>query len=507
MRFTDIVAHALLRAASALKPTLGASRKARAAFDTPESSVEKSLDAARRSACATLLLIFLCLQGLHASDLLIHNVTVIDVTTGSELSRRSILIHDNKIAAVGSDVRAPAGAEIISGAGKYAIPGLWDMHVHLWYKEHLFPMYLAYGVTGVRDMGSDLTQLNAWRKQIASGNLLGPHIETCGPAVDGFPSTDPKLPVVVVRDAREARTTYDRLDNMNVDFIEVLATLPRDAYFALIERARKYYSPVAGYIPGTVSVMEAIDARQKSIEHMSGILMACSSEESRLSKQHNLAVERKDWASAAELESMAMASYSARKAEELFERMARFETRQVPTLVMLRRNAFLDTDNQVMDPHLSSIPLAIRRTWRDPREDKKLLPQDSLDFMRVEYEKLVSILQPMRRAGVKIMAGTDTGNAYSYPGIDLHRELELLVQAGLTPLEALRSATLEPGKYLGAHDTLGSIAPGKVADIVLLDADPLKDIRNTQKIDAVFLEGKYLSRAKLNGMLAGLRHH
>src|SRR5450759_3250905 len=129
MRFTDIVAHALLRAASALKPTLGASRKARAAFDTPESSVEKGLDAARRVACATLLLIFLCLQGLHASDLLIHNVTVIDVTTGSELSRRSILIHDNKIAAVGSDVRAPAGAEIISGAGKYAIPGLWDMHV------------------------------------------------------------------------------------------------------------------------------------------------------------------------------------------------------------------------------------------------------------------------------------------------------------------------------------------------------------------------------------------
>lgn len=454
-----------------------------------------------------VLLVFLCNFAVAASDLLIRNVTVIDVQTGAELPHRSILIRGNKIAAVGSAIRAPAHAEIVSGAGKYAIPGLWDMHVHLWYKEHLFPMYLAYGITGVRDMGSDLTQINEWRKQISSGALLGPHIETCGPAVDGFPSTDPKLPVVVVRDAREARATYDRLDNMNVDFIEVLATLPRDAYFALIERARKYYSPVAGYIPGEVSVMEAIDARQKSIEHMSGILMACSSEEGRLTREHNLAVERKDWASAAEIESRAMASYSARKAEDLFERMARFETRQVPTLLMLRRTAFLDADKQVSDPHLARIPADMRRTWRDPREDKKQLTKDSLDFMRVEYDKLVSILTVMRRAGVIIMAGTDTGNAYTYPGIDLHRELELLVQAGLTPLDALRSATLEPGKFLGAHDTLGSITPGKVGDIVLLDADPLKDIRNTQKIQAVILKGKYLPRAKLNAMLTGLRQH
>src|SRR5438477_6564040 len=149
-----------------------------------------------------LLLFGLCLFPLHASVHLIHNVTVIDVNTGAELPHRSILIRDNKIAAVGAEVHAPAGADIVSGAGKFAIPGLWDMHVHLWYKEHQFPMYLAYGVTGVRDMGSDLAQINAWRKQMSSGELLGPHIETCGPAVDGFPSTDPKLPVMVVRDPK-----------------------------------------------------------------------------------------------------------------------------------------------------------------------------------------------------------------------------------------------------------------------------------------------------------------
>jgi len=403
------------------------------------------------------------------------------------------------------EMRAPAGAEVVDGSGRYAIPGLWDMHVHLWYQENLFPMFLAYGVTGLRDMGSDLSQVNQWRKDISSGRLPGPRIETCGPGVDGFPSTDPKFPVVVVRTAKEARETYDRLDNLNVDFIEVLSTLPREAYFALVERARKYYSPVAGYIPGSVSVMEAIDARQKSIEHMSGILMACSSDEASLSKKHALAIERKDWAGAAELEARAMASYSVAKAEELFERMARFETRQVPTLVMLRRTSFVDTDKLMADPHLSYISPEIRKTWGDLREEKRKLPQDSLEFMNVEYEKLAGTLKTMRRAGVAVMAGTDTGNAYTFPGIDLHRELELLVQAGLTPLDALRSATLEPARYLDTKD-LGSIAPGKLADLVLLEADPLKDIRNTQKIAAVFVGGKYLSRAKLNAMLGALKH-
>ena len=122
-------------------------------------------------------------------------MTVIDVTTGARLLKRSILIHDDKIAAVGLDTPAPKGAEVVDGTGRFAIPGLWDMHVHLWYNEHLFPMYLAYGVTGLRDMGSDLSRVNQWRREIASGKLLGPRIETCGPAVDGFPSTDPKLPV------------------------------------------------------------------------------------------------------------------------------------------------------------------------------------------------------------------------------------------------------------------------------------------------------------------------
>jgi imidazolonepropionase-like amidohydrolase len=436
-----------------------------------------------------------------ASDLLIRNVTVIDVVAGARLPRRSILIHDDQIVAVGTRVKAPTGARMVNAAGQYAIPGLWDMHVHLWYQEHQFPLFLANGVTGVRDMGSDFERVKGWRREIADGKLLGPHIETCGPAVDGAPSDDPKLPILVAGTPVEAREVFDKLDAMHVDFVKVLSRFNRDSYFALLERARKWYTPVAGHVPDAVTVWEAIDARQKSMEHLFGVLLACSSEEEQLRKARVEARAKRDQAAYSAAQLRVLDTFDRKRAGELFERMARFESRQVPTLVMLRRMYFIDTEKVVDDPALAYISPAIRKQWEDPREDLKRIPPDVLARLAREYEMLTRTLKPMRRAGVMIMAGSDTGDPYTYAGFDLHRELELLTDAGLTPLEALRSATLEPAKYLDAQDSIGAVEQGKTADIVLLDADPLADIRNTRKIAAVVLAGKYLSRAKLAAML------
>ncbi len=416
-----------------------------------ESSVGTSAGAARMSACATILL---C-SSLAFGDLIIRDATVIDVASGTRLPGRSILIVGEKIAEVGADIQAPKQAQVISGVGKYVIPGLWDMHVNLWDRAQL-PLYAAYGVTGVRDMGSDFNRVRLWREEMQKGSLVGPHVETCGAVVDGFPSDDPRLPVRMAHDAKEARALYDQLDDQGVNFIGVLPRLPRDAYFALIERARKYYSAVAGPVPATVSVLEAIDARQRSIEHMSGILLACSSEEKRLRGPRALALDRRDWPAFQDLETAALESYNPKKAEVLFERMARYETRAVPTLVMLRTS-----------------PCA-----------KGL------------YEKLTQLLIAMHRAGVAIMAGSDGGK----PGEALHEELELLVAAGLTPVQALRSATLAPAIYLDAAESLGEVRPGRTADLVLLDADPLADIRNTRKIAGVVLAGKYLSKTRLTAL-------
>jgi hypothetical protein len=394
-----------------------------------------------------LIGVHLCLSVAY-SDLLIRDVSIVDLATGTVHPRHSILIHGERIAATGREISAPKGARVVEGAGKFVIPGLWDMHVHLADRDQL-ALYLARGVTGVRDMGSDLERAKDWRRAIDKGELLGPHIETCGPPFDGFPSDDAKLPVTMVRSPDEARTVYDRLDDRNVDFIGVRPRLPRDAYFALIERARKYYSPVAGAVPSTVSVLEAVDNRQRSIDQMSGILVACSSEERKLRGPRALALDRRDWAEFQDLEAKAVETFDPEKADALFHRMAMFETRAVPVLVKLRAS----------------------------------------QCTRDHYAKLAELVLAMDRAGVGIMAGA--GDA------QIQDELELLVAAGLTPFEALRSATLEPVKYLGAAESLGAVESGKIADLVLLEANPLADIRNTGKISAVVFSGKYLSKLQL----------
>ena len=428
------------------------------------------------------------------ADLLISHVTVIDVITGAELPRQNILIHNGVIRAVGHQVVAPKAAILINGAGKFAIPGLWDMHVHLWYREHQFPLYLANGVTGVRDMGSDLNWLNQWRDQIKAGKLLGPRIQTCGPSVDGEASMDPKMPVLVVRRPEEARATFDRLEDLDADFVRIMPHLPRDAYFALIERARKYYKPVAGYLPDSISMLEAIDARQKSVEHMSGLLLACSKQEDRLRRRLILAAEKHDIPAYLDLQQQVLDSFDVKKADYLFRRMAQFDQRAVPALTQLRRETFQDAGQWAADPRLHTVSLAIRKTWPDPQELRKQISNEALTLAKAQDEKLRTLIPLMQRAGVMILAGTGTGDPYTSPGSELHRELELLVEAGLSPLEALRSATLEPARFLGFENSTGSLSPGKVADLVLLNADPLKDIRNSRKIAAVILDGHYLPK-------------
>src|SRR5258706_6249056 len=414
----------------------------------------------RLATCRRLLIGAYFCASVATCDVLIRDATVIDVTKGTRLHKCSVLIQGNKIAAVGAGLAAPKHTPVIEAAGKYVIPGMWDMHVQLRGREQL-PLYVAYGITGVRDMGSELARVKTWRAQIEKSELSGPHIETCGPLVDGFPSDDPKLPVMMVRSPAEARTMFDHLDDQQVDFIGIRVRLPREAYFALIERARKCYSHVAGPVPATVSVLEAIDARQKSIDQMSGISLACSTEERRLRGPRALAIDQGDADAIHQAEVVAFDTFSAQKADSLFDRMPRYETRSVPTLAKLRV---------------------------------------SPDFKGL-YEKLAQLLVRMQNAGVVIMAGSGRGAVVgTHPGEQFHEELELLVAAGLTPAQALRGVTWEPAKYFRAEESLGTVQVGKVADLVLLDADPLTDIRNTRKIDAVVMGGKVLAKAKLNAL-------
>lgn len=410
---------------------------------------------ARAWAAASSILLFALAA--DAAVFAIRDVTVIDGSGAEPRPHQTVLVVGERIAAAGR-IAIPRGARIVEGRGRFLIPGLWDMHVHLWHEQNQLPAYVAHGVTGVRDMGSDFSRVSKWRREIEAGRAVGPHIVTPGPAVSGKVH-DSKLPVLVIQTPEEARRAYDQLESMGVDFIKILSSVPHDAYIALAERARHWGLDFAGHVPTTVTASEAVEARMNSIEHLFGELQLKDDE-----------------------------------AEELFKRSALYATAQVPALTLWQRRAYIDTAARVGDPRLREVPAGIRATWPKAEEEINHPAQPAT------MKSAMRMVKQMRDRGVTILAGTDTGDPWTAPGVSLYEELRLLVEAGLTPMEALRSATSLPAKYLRWDESVGLVRKGFVADFVLLAANPLADIRNVSKVVAVSVRGRYygpLARAAM----------
>ncbi|MDQ2900466.1 MAG: amidohydrolase family protein [Acidobacteriota bacterium] len=437
--------------------------------------------------------------------LLIRDVSVVDIETGAVERHASVAIRGDRIAAVGpsSKIKVPASVKVIPGGGKYLIPGLWDMHVHLWYKDNQFPLYLANGITGVRDMGSRMKQIDGWRAQMKLGQLIGPRIIACGSPLNGpGPGLDPKMPVIEVRNPGDARRAFDTLDDgMKVDFIKVLSGVPKSAYLALAEVSRHWGVPIEGHLPDSVGALEAANARQTTMEHLFGIMLACSSQEDELRSQRTDAVRKADPEAMARVNTAILESYDAHKAAVLFERLKLYDVRQTPTLVMRKRMASMATQDLLENPNLRYVDQSIRKSWPDPSREERARTADQELVVRKDYQRLFTLVRDMDRAGVPLLAGTDTGDPYTVPGFELHDELELLVKAGLSPLRALQTATIEPAKLIRKGQSMGAVRAQYAADLVLLDANPLADIRNTRKIAAVVVDGRYLSKSDIAGML------
>jgi imidazolonepropionase-like amidohydrolase len=387
----------------------------------------------------------------------------------------------------------PKGARVIDGKGKYLIPGLWDMHVHLWDRQPMLNLYLAAGVTGIRDMGSDPTRTLALRRDIEAGKIPGPRIVTSGPLVDGPGSGITQAPVIQAENANEGRAAADTIDDAGHDFIKVLSRLSVDAYQALAQRARVRRAIFAGHVPESVSVWEAVDARQKSQEHLFGMALACSYDETRLRRQRLEAIAKKDYEALRDIRDRTYATFSASQCRELFRKMARYGVWQTPTLTLRKRLSLMDLERLAAETQLRLVPNDVRSGWKDPREDLKRATPEQLKNFTEDYEFHRNLTVMMQRAGVGLLAGTDTGDSYVVPGFSLHDELEYLVEAGLTPLEALNTATINAARYLDREKTEGTVERGKRADLVLLDADPLADIRNTRKIALVIVNGRLTS--------------
>jgi hypothetical protein len=277
--------------------------------------------------------------------------------------------------------------------------------------------------------------------------------------------------------------------------VKVYSLLPRDAYFGIADESKRQGISFVGHVPFAVSAAEASDAGQKSIEHLTGILLGCSYKETEL---RNEIVKARSPGARSRGEGVELLdTFSDRKAKDLFALFVKNQTWQCPTLTVLRSNAYLGDQSFRNDGRLKYIPRPMRERW-----GQRIANRNDSDYVKRVFKKEVEIVGVMQRAGVPLLAGTDTGNPFCFPGFSLHDELALLVIAGLTPSEALRTATLNPAKFLGLDKTLGTIEQGKIADLVLLDADPLADIRNTQRINAVISNGRLFDRKALEKMLA-----
>ena len=439
-------------------------------------------------------------QSASPSALIIHDVTVIDATGGPAQADRTVIVRDGKIEEIGSSAGGVGGklsGVHVDGGGKFLIPGLWDMHVHMvfgdWFphgKEVTLPLFIANGITGVRDMGGELEVLQQLRKEIAAGTLIGPRMVISGPMLDGpqprFPSS------VAIATPEDGRRAVDDLKRRGADFIKLQSLIPREAVFAIAEEARKQGIPFVGHVPDSVRASEASNAGQKSFEHLIGIFEGSSPLEDEFLK-------------GTKTQGQFLSTYDPRRAAALFALLAKNHTWQCPTLVWERGGNLIDQTDFAHDTRAKYAPAYWKDvTWR--RFTQQIVHEfnsDDLGTRQRFVEKELEVVNAMHRAGIPFLAGTDTPpGVYVFPGFSLHEELQRFVAAGFTPMEALQTATLNPAKFLGIDDRLGTIEKGKLADLVLLDANPLDDIRNTQKIAAVIVNGRYLSRADLDRMLA-----
>ena len=459
------------------------------------------------------------------ADLVITGATVIDAT-GAPPARKTIVIRKGTIdALLPPGAPPPAAVSTLDATGRFAIPGLWDMHAHLTIRPEpslaedvMLPLFLAHGVVGVRDMGGPLDRVLALREAVAAGRLTGPRIITPGPFVDGPGDADPMFRRVTTTD--EARAAVRDLVDARVDFIKVQAGLTRATYDAVMSEARARNAVVAGHVPIALAALDVVRAGQRSVEHVSpalvgdaGLLFGCSSREAEL-RRELLAIEHDRAGSPAAairareaaLREALVRSFDPARAAALGAEIRKQGAWIVPTLVFSNSLRPLRPEDDGEAVPLEYVPAATRAKWRDARA-RYLKAAGPEHFAAASAVADISAraVGALHRAGAPVLAGTDTFDAFVLPGVSLHQELAFLVAAGLSPLESLQAATSNAARFRGTSDREGTIAPGTRADLVLLAADPLADIHNVRTVQAVVQDGRLFDRAALDELLAKAR--
>ena len=444
-------------------------------------------------------------------------VSVVDVRAGKLKSHRTVVISGGRISRV-DDGAPPAGAQVVDGSSLFVLPGLWDLHAHTRSdartREVVFPLDVANGVTGIRDMQGDCLgptcaedkpdgkTAAGWRKDIEGGTLLGPRIIASSPWLDGRFAREPGT--YAIHDAAEGRAAVRDARARGAAFLKIYSTLDRSSFLAIAAEARRVGIRFAGHVPVSVSAIEAAQVGMWSEDHLFGIEEACAAVGPTLRREREELLHRTD----ATGEALWTLFYGqiARlpptdPCPELTDALRRAGTAIVPTLNFWRSMYLWDLPENGQSALFRFLPAEIRKEWAEYLADKlrNTSPEKREEGHR-DYEHRLHTVALLWKAGVRVLPGTDTDMPFTVPGFDLHRELLAFQTAGLRPADVLRSATLHAAQFLRMPE-LGEVAPGKLADLVLVRANPLTDIRNVSLISGVVIRGQYLDRAALDRLL------
>jgi imidazolonepropionase-like amidohydrolase len=451
-----------------------------------------------------------------AGDFLVRNVGVVDVEHGAIRHRQDVVLRDGRITAVvpTGSLRTGGSLTTIDGTGKYLMPGLWDMHTHAVKisPQYTHPLFVANGVTGVRDMSGCMSEPDtffacirdreAWNRALERGESLSPrYVLQSSFMINGGNEVPEGYPAFFkARNALEARQLAEFYRQAGADFLKTYSELTPDAYQSLAAEARRQGLGLAGHRPLRVALEDMLAAGQRSVEHPRMFYEECfaGAADFRALPDPPAAYDTAlRWRMIDEHDSVRCAA--------IMDAMARSETWWTPTLQVLQLSALAGDEAFRTDSRLKYVPwLFTRLIWTPDADRVTIQPTDAAG--RQQYTTLYRMARghvgQAHAAGVKILAGTDAGDSYVFPGFGIHDELVEFVRAGLTPADAIRSATINAAAFAGMEEEYGSIETGKAGDLLLLDANPLEDVRHTQRIVGLFLGGKHLDRAALDDLLA-----
>ncbi len=449
-------------------------------------------------------------------DVVINHVSVVDVLTGKVSADQTVAVAHGKIVQIGPVAQARYTArQTLDGRGRYLLPGLWDMHVHFRGGDSLaaankksLTLYLAHGITTVRDCGGDLTpRIFEWRREEAAGTLAGPRIFTSGPKIDGPGATWPGS--LEVETPAQVSKALDSLQKLRVDYVKIYdSKISGEAYLSTIVQAEKRGMKTTGHMPYSVTLGEAVTDGLDATEHLYYVFKACSGKEDSLT-----ALVRNSLKTSKPLGLFVMLpavydTYSPAAAQRIFRLMAAHHTAAVPTLAIGKTLAELVENDHAHDTLRAYIDPRIQATYTRRLASARQQSAAARAFTQKLEAKFMSLVPQLQVAGVTILAGSDSGpfNSFVYPGASLQDELVLLVQAGLTPTQALQAATINGARFMGVAGRTGTIAVGKDADLLLLTANPLSNIANVKKIAAVVSRGKVYQAPELAGLLRAIKN-